>query len=222
MAKHDYKGQIIDFIRRNRVSSTEVADCLGKYGAIENVKAINRGTFKVGNVFWAYAYGGSNWSLHKQIEDVQEGDVVYIEGHECGERALFGDLVSKFLILYRQAAAIVVKGNMRDVPRLIKENWPIWCQGFNPIGCINEKLPGDLHESLLKAQKDKYHGAIAVCDDTGVAIIPKEKHTKDFIDKLKWIEEQEDLWYDAIDRKKLSTFETVCLKKYLDKGGRSR
>jgi regulator of RNase E activity RraA len=68
----------------------------------------------------------------------------------------------------------------------------------------------------------QFHGAIAVCDDTGVAIIPKEKHTEDFIDKLKWIEEQEDLWYDAIDRKKLSTFKTVCLKKYLDKGGRSR
>ncbi len=31
------KEQIIDFIKRNRVCTTEVADCLGKTGALENV-----------------------------------------------------------------------------------------------------------------------------------------------------------------------------------------
>jgi regulator of RNase E activity RraA len=194
-----------------------VADCLGKIGAIEKVSSLSRGHFKVGNVFWAFAYGGSNWSLHEQIQDVQENDVVFIEAVECGERAIFGDLVSKYLILYRQASAIVVKGNMRDIPRLIKENWPIWCQGFNPIGCINDKLPRDYNEDLIKTQKQKYNGAIAVCDDTGVVVIPKECHNKQFLKKLDLIEAQEDAWYDAIDRKKMSTFETVCLKKYLTK-----
>jgi hypothetical protein len=28
------------------------------------------------------------------------------------------------------------------------------------------------------------------------------------------IEEQEDVWFNCIDRLKYSTFETVCLKKY--------
>jgi 4-hydroxy-4-methyl-2-oxoglutarate aldolase len=211
------KRSIIDYIKRNRVSSTEVADCLGKIGAIERVCALNRGHFKVGNVFWAFAYGGSNWSLHEQIQDVQENDVVFVEAIECGERAVFGDLVSKYLMLYRQASAIIVKGNMRDIPRLIKENWPIWCQGYNPIGCINDKLPKDFNESLLKTQKQRYHGAIAVCDDTGAVIIPKECHNRVFLKKLEAIEAQEDAWYDAIDRKKMSTFEAVCLRRYLGK-----
>ena len=39
-------------------------------------------------------------------------------------------------------------------------------------------------------------------------------HRGEFYKKLEWIEEQEDIWFDCIDRKKWNTFETVCLKKY--------
>ncbi len=54
------KNKIIDYIRRNRVSTTEVADCLGKAGVLPNVMPINRGHFKVGNVKWVYAFDNSN------------------------------------------------------------------------------------------------------------------------------------------------------------------
>ena len=33
--------KIIDYIKRNQVSTTEVADCLGKTGALPNVLPIN-------------------------------------------------------------------------------------------------------------------------------------------------------------------------------------
>ncbi|MBW5448459.1 RraA family protein [Cohnella sp. CFH 77786] len=209
------KNEIIDYIKRNRVSSTEIADCLGKTGAIPDVTAINRGQFKVGNVFWAYAYGGTNWDVHEQVQHVQEGDVVFIEVFDCGGRAIIGDLVSKYLILYRQAAAIVVTGKVRDVPHLIKEAWPIWCTGFNPIGCINERLADSLDVDLIASRRALVHGSIAVCDDTGVVLIPKDLHNEDFLGRLQSIEEQEDIWFDCIDRRKFSTYETVCLKKYL-------
>src|SRR5437868_6722674 len=115
--------RIIGYIKRNRVSTTEVADCLEKTGALPNVRPINGGHFRVGPVRWVYAYRGTNWHVHEQVSDVQEGEVVLVEALECNGRAVFGDLVTKFLVLYRQAAAIVVLGNVRDVPRLRKENW---------------------------------------------------------------------------------------------------
>jgi len=208
------KEQIIDYIKRNRVSSTEVADCLSKNGSVPGVQAINRGHFKVGNVFWVYAYGGTNWDVHKQIEHVNDGDIVLVETFNCEDKAIFGDLVSKYLVLYKQVSAIVVTGSLRDAPRLIKENWPIWCTGFNPIGCVNEELSDTLDPAIINVSHEKYHGSIAVCDDTGVVIIPKEMHNCEFINKLEEIEEQEDLWFECIDRKKLSTFETVCLRLY--------
>ncbi len=208
------KQRIIDYIRRNRVSSTEVADCLGKRGAILDIRAINRGHFEVGNLFWAYANAGTNWDVHEQVQGVQPGDVVFVEVFDCGGRAIFGDLVAKYLLLYKQAAALVVNGNLRDAPRLLKENWPIWCQGFNPVGCVNEKPVRRFNPRLLRDRTAKYQRAIAVCDDTGVVVIPKESHTADFFQKLEFIEKQEDIWYECIDRKKMSTFEAVCLKKY--------
>jgi hypothetical protein len=63
---------------------------------------------------------------------------------------------------------------------------------------------------------DSYDGAIAVCDDTGVTIIPKNVQDESFIDKLNAMEELEDIWFDCIDRRKFDTFDTVCLKKYLE------
>lgn len=213
----DHKAKIIDYVRRNRVSTTEVADCLEKTGAVTGVQAVNRGHFRVGNVFWAFACRESNWSVHEQVQHTQEGDIVFVEAFGCGERAVLGDLVSKYLLLYRQAAAIVVTGNLRDAHRLVKENWPIWCRGFSPAGCFNVKveLPD---QAFLAEHRAKYEGAIAVCDDTGVVIVPKEEHNAEFLKKVEAIELQEDMWYECVDRRKWSTFDTVCLKKYQSKG----
>jgi len=209
------KTQIIDYIKRNRVSSTEVADCMDKAGAIVNVQAVSRGHFRVGNVFWAFAYGESNWHVHEQIQLVQDGDIVFVEAFECGSRAIFGDLVCKYLLLYKQANAVVVTGALRDAHRLVKENWPIWCSGFNPVGCFNRNVEVKSCSELIEQHRNHYHGGVGVCDDTGVVVIPKSMHTEEFLKKLQFIEAQEDAWYECIDRKKWSTYETVCLKKYL-------
>jgi len=207
---------IIDKIRRNRISTTEVTDCLDKSGALDGVVPLNRGKFCVGRVFWAYAYNESNWEFHEQIREVREGDVILVEPFNCGERAIFGALVSKYLILYRQATGIVVRGNLRDVPHLLKEEWPIWCAGRNPVGCYNRKNDAPLDPALVAARRDTYRDAIAVCDDSGVAIIPKGSLTPAFLDRLDGIEELEDIWADCINRRKWDTFDTVCRKKYLE------
>lgn len=211
----EIKDRIIDYIRRNRVCTTEVADCLGKSGVLEDVMPINKGHFKVGNVKWVYAWKESNWPVHEQIISTQEGDVVFIEAFECGKRAIIGELVSKYILLYQQAAAIICNTRFRDAAALIRENYPIWCTGFTPVGCFNNKPAEDIPVDIVESHRAKYDGAIAVCDDCGVVIIPKELHTEAFYDKLVAIEAQEDIWFDRLDRKKENTFDIVCLKKYL-------
>lgn len=211
----NYKEEIIDFIKRNRVNTTEVADCLGKAGALPNIMPINRGHFKVGNIKWVYAFDESNWDVHEQIVSTQENDVVFIEAFNCGERAIIGELVSKYILLYKQAAAIICNAKFRDAGALIRENYSIWCTGFTPVGCFNVKPTKEIDENLVKEHKDKYDGAIAVCDDCGVVVIPKECHTEEFYQSLVKMEEQEDIWFNRLDHYKESTFDIVCLKKYL-------
>ena len=212
----DIKQRIIDFIRRNRVSTTEVADCLGKSGVLENVMPINRGHFKVGNIKWVYAHAESNWDVHEQIVSTEENDVVFIEAFDCKHRAIIGELVCKYILLYRQASAIICNAKFRDAGALLRENYPIWCTGFTPVGCFNTKPEQSLDEMIVNVHKSMYDGAIAVCDDCGVVIIPKELHTEAFYQKLVHIEEQEDIWFNRLDHYKESTFDIVCLKKYLN------
>ena len=208
--------KIIDYITENIVSATEVADALGKTGAVEDVTAINNGHFCVGPVHWIYAWAGSNYDVHKQIRDVKKGEIVFVECFDCGKKAIFGDIVSKYILLYKQARAIVVTGRLRDIPRLKKENWPIWCNGYTPIGCVNKKPEKDFDENIIKERQALYDGAVAVCDDSGVVIVKKDHINEEFLGKLEFIEEQEDIWYECIDRKKWTTFDTICLKKYLE------
>lgn len=209
------KDRIIDYIRRNRASTTEVADCLGKTGALPNIMPINRGHFKVGNVKWVYAYDNSNYPVHEQIRDTQEGDIVFIEAFDCGERAIIGELVSKFLLLYKQAQAIICNTKFRDAAALLKENYPIWCTGFTPVGCFNVKPSYEFDKVIEEKNRNLYNGAIAVCDDCGVVMIPKQFHTEEFYKKLEAIETQEDIWFDRLDHYKEDTFNIVCLKSYL-------
>lgn len=211
----DIKAKIIDYINRNRVSTTEVADCLGKTGVLEGVMPINQGQFRTGNVKWVYANENSNWDVHRMIRDTKEGDIVFIEAFNCGKRAIIGELVSKYILLYRQAKAIICNAPFRDAPDLIKEKYAIWCTGFTPVGCFNKEPQTPLDEGLIVAHTEMYDGCVAVCDDSGVVLIPKDKLTEEFYQKLVAIEEQEDIWFDRLDHHKENTFDIVCLKTYL-------
>lgn len=218
MSETDIQHQIIDYIRRNRVSTTEVSDCLGKSGSVEGLRGISPGHFAVGRVSWIYTWEESNWPVHEQAEGVEEDTVVLVDAIDCDERAVFGDIVAKYLLLYKQSRGLVINGNMRDVHRLMKENWPIWCAGYNPVGCFNRKPENPPDPEKLRVARERSEGSIAVCDDTGVVLIPREEQNPEFITKLEWIEEQEDIWYECIDRRKWSTFKTICEKAYLNEG----
>jgi 4-hydroxy-4-methyl-2-oxoglutarate aldolase len=206
--------EIIEFIKRNHVSATEVSDCLDKSGSLPYIHPINSQKFAVGPVRWVYGYNESNWGVHEQLTNAKEGEIILVELFNCNNRSVFGSLVSKFLLLYRQVAGIVVLGNIRDAHTLIKEDYPIWSYGVNPVGCFNKKNSVPLDPKIIEQHKNIYEGSIAVCDDSGVVVIPSRNITQDFLQKLRDIEELEDTWFDCIDRRKWNTYETVCLKKY--------
>ncbi len=211
----EIQEKIIDYLVRNRVSTTEVADVLGKTGALPNVMPCNPGHYRAGKVTWIYAYDESNWSVHEQIENIDDDTIVLVETKDCNNRAIFGELVSKYILLYHQSRAIVVNGKMRDASALLKENWPIWCTGYTPVGCFNRQPKNAVDQSWKIEQQMKYKGAIAVCDDCGVVIIPPELINEEMLVKLQHIEDQEDIWFDRLDHYKESTFEIVCKKEYL-------
>lgn len=206
--------KILEYIKKNRVSTTELADCMGKQGLIENAIPLNKKHFIAGKVHYSYCDDESNWNVHKTIQNVPENSVVFVDDLGSNNRAIFGDLVAKYLFLYQQVVGIVTNGKIRDAHTLTKENYPIWSNGANPVGCFNVEPANPVENEILISRMNFFENSLIVADDTGVVVITSEFMTEEFYKKLEWIEEQEDIWFDCIDRKKWNTFETVCLKKY--------
>lgn len=218
MYDEEMAQRLIDYIEENKVSTTEIGDCLQKTGAVKRVLPLVTGLFKVGRVHYVYAHSNSNWPLHKQLVDYPENRILFVDAINVEERAVFGELVTKYIITQRKSIAIVAQGLMRDAAELISGKWPVWCEGITPEGCFNmERI--ETPEITLKAnrQKEYYENSIAVCDDCGVVIIPKEQITEEFYKKVVAIEDQEKMWFHCVDDLGWSTYDTVCLKKYRDK-----
>ena len=211
----NYVEKIIQYIRENQVSTTEVGDCLDKTGAVIGSHALNKGLFKVGQVHYIYAHSNTNWPVHKQLRDVPPDRVVFVDDIEVKDRALFGELVTMFIMEKLHSIAIVSKGLMRDAAELIRGEYPIWCGGITPEGCFNiDRAETPSIRLVAENNRAYYHGSIAVCDDCGVVIIPKDKINKEMYEKLIAMEEQEKMWFHCVRDLDWDTFDTVCLKKY--------
>ncbi len=209
--------KVLNVIEENRISSTEIGDVLGKTGQVEGVHALNRGMFKVGEVKVIYAINNSNYEVHRQLAEADDikGKILFVYNVNC-DKAVFGDLVSKYILLYKGAKAIVINGKLRDAHTLIKENYPIWLSDVSPIGCVNHPNGPDINPVQLVDIQEFYRGGVMVCDDSGVVFIPRDQINEKLLNKLHFIEYQEDIWFYCVDTLKMSTFDTVCKKKYLD------
>jgi 4-hydroxy-4-methyl-2-oxoglutarate aldolase len=205
-------------IERNRISATEVSDALGKKGVLHGIQALNQGKFVSGKVSYIYGHQDSNWPLHEQAQHVEEGSIVYVDMIDCtNNMAAFGDLVTKYLILYKRVKGIVVNGLMRDIPNLRKNGYPVWCTGATPLGCYNRKVEETENvKAVSAANRAVFEGGILTCDDSGCTLISPDLINADTYKKLEHIELQEDIWYYCIDTLKWSTYETVCAKLYLE------
>ena len=179
---------------------------------------LSPGQFAVGEAFYVYASEESNHDLHSQISRAPQDSIVFIDVINCNGRAPVGDIMAKYLHLYRKVKAIVVNGPVRDAHTLIKENRPIWCKGVTPIGCFNEhrSLSAKSRE-IAKKGATRFNNSIITCDDSGIAIIPKKEITNNILEKLQLIELQEDIWYHCIDTLKWDTYQTIAKKDYLTK-----
>jgi 4-hydroxy-4-methyl-2-oxoglutarate aldolase len=211
----NYLNETISYIRKNRVSTTEVADAMGKVGALPNLLPINSDQFKVGKVRCVFTAFESNWDVHEQAKDIQPGEVVIVFTHRCEDRAILGELVAKFILLYQQAEALVIDGRIRDAHAIRRQNYSVWSSGVSPIGCFNEErapFPEEERNAIL----DQYGSGIAVCDEGGVVIIPNHLIGEDMLARLHRIEMQEDIWFFCLDTLKWDTKKIVCDKAYLN------
>ena len=106
MTKLNYAQEIIDYCKKNRISSTQVADALGKTGVLPNIKPLNLDHHKVGLVRCIFTAFDSNYQLHDEIQEINEDEVALIFCHELKEQAVLGELVSKYCLYYKMKVSV--------------------------------------------------------------------------------------------------------------------
>lgn len=209
---------ILEDIKTNRISSTEIADALGKSGVLPKLQPLNKGKYVAAKVFYVYTWAQSNWPLHEQIRKAPRGSIVFVDSFDCDSRAVLGDLVAKQLFIYQNVSGLVVNGSVRDAHRLIKEDYPIWALGTTPLGCHNREVALDDKTSIkAKLRSEQFADSILIADDSGCTLIQSDRINNDLARALAHIELQEDIWYYCLDTLKMSTYEIICQKQYLYK-----
>ena len=213
----DILPRIVDLIVRERLSTTMACDVMNKTGCLTDIRPLNSGLHVAGEVKYVFAHAGTNYHLHEQVANIEEDKIIYVDAIVCNERAVFGDIVVSYLIQHRRARAIVTNGYIRDVNDLIKDKSPIWCAGATPIGChkVQEHISPDV-QAMVNDRRKLFESSILICDDSGVAMIPPDWINEGFTRKLDLLEAQEEVWHYCVNYLKWSTYETVCLKRYLD------
>lgn len=209
LSDHDVSLEIIEFIASKRVSTANLSDCLRETTVLKGVAPLSANEFSVGFVRLAIAVDGNNWDMHRALESVKARDVVVIEALNCDECAVAGELVARFCIDQREAKALIVNGNVRDSEFLRGSGYPVWCSGVTPVGAENS-VPALIDCAPLSAMRLFYDGAIAVCDDSGVLIIPRFEQTEMLIKSLHQIVEKERAWFESIVEKGMTTYQVVC------------
>ncbi|MBM4252436.1 MAG: RraA family protein [Deltaproteobacteria bacterium] len=211
------RSKLIDTIVNDKITTTMICDVMNKTGYLPQIKPINPGCFAAGEVRYVFAHSGTNYHLHQQLANIEEDKIIYVDAIDCDERAVFGDIVTQYLLEHRRARAIVTSGYMRDVNDLIREKCLVWCHGGTPIGCHNVNVPvPPATAALVEERRKLFEESILICDDSGVAMLTPNWMTPDFEQKLAFIEAQEAVWHYCVNTLKWSTYETVALKKYFD------
>ena len=117
----ELKQKITNLLTTNKISTTEVCDVMGKVGNLEGILPVNQGLYAAGEVFYSFAHDETNFDLHRQLEKIEKNQIAFIDSIDCGNRAVIGDLVAKYLLLYKGAKGVVTNGYMRDANELIKQ-----------------------------------------------------------------------------------------------------
>lgn len=209
--------EITAYCVENRVSTTEVSDALGKEGVFDHFSPLTEHQYAVGVIRCVFTANGSNFELHEQLQAIEPGEVVIVFTANCDNLAILGELVSKYVLLYKRASALVVQGMIRDRAALLRQGYKIWHQGFTPLGCVNEDR-GAFPADQAQALRERFEGGLAVCDSGGVTVIERSRVTAKILGELELIEAQEDLWFYCLDTLKWSTQEIVCDRRYLHDG----
>ncbi len=162
-------AELLDRFRR--VPSANIGDAMGRLGAVDaRIKPVWPGATVVGSAFTVWTRPGDNQGIHAALEQVQQGDVLVVNGGGDESRALIGELIGGKARL-RGAVGFVIDGAVRDATGLQEYGVPVFARATTPAGPYKDG-PHLLQARIAVGGVVVSPGDVVVGDEDGVVVVP--------------------------------------------------
>lgn len=125
----------------------------------------------VGHACTVKVFPGDNLMMHKALDVARPGDVIVVDARASTMNAVLGDLIS-MKAQSRRIAGVIVDGYVRDLPAILKLDFPVFARGTTPIGPLH-RGPGEINYPVCCGGVVVNPGDIVIADQAGIVIVPK-------------------------------------------------
>ena len=154
--------------------STDISDLLNRLYAVDPAIVCLTGSHHrlCGPACTVKVFPGDNLMVHKALDVAKPGDVVVVDAHGSSMNAVLGDLIST-KAKHRGIAGFVVDGFVRDIPDVLKLDFPVFARGATPIGPLH-RGPGEINYPICCGGVVVNPGDLLVADGAGIVVVPQE------------------------------------------------
>jgi regulator of RNase E activity RraA len=163
--------------------SPEISDQLNRlYAVTPEIRCLTEPQHRlIGPACTVKVFPGDNLMVHKALDVAQPGDVVVVDAGASRMNAALGDLIST-KAKHRRIAGFVVDGYVRDLPDILKLDFPVFARGTTSIGPLH-RGPGEINYPICCGGVVVNPGDVVVADAFGVVLIPRD-NAEDVIERL--------------------------------------
>lgn len=116
-------------------------------------------------------FPGDNLMVHKALDIARPGDVVVVNSGGSRSNAVLGDIICT-KARHRRLAGFVIDGLIRDLPRILELDFPVFARGTTPIGPLH-RGPGEINYPIACGGVVVNPGDVLVADSAGIVVVPQ-------------------------------------------------
>jgi RraA family protein len=169
----DFERLPVETMRQLREFATpDISDLLNRLYAVDpRIHCMSGAESLCGPACTVKVFPGDNLMVHKALDVARPGDVVVVDSAGSTMNAVLGDLIST-KAKHRKIQGFVIDGLVRDLPDIVKLDFPVFARGVTPIGPLH-RGPGEINFPICCGGVVVNPGDVIVADAAGVVVVPQ-------------------------------------------------